>query len=98
MAIYAETDSILSHIFNSCSTDQIREFMPEKRAFRIHGHSTSIRLERAFWSVLEAMAEDLGLTLPELLVRIHDQCIVANDKNFASCLRVICVKYINIYT
>jgi predicted DNA-binding ribbon-helix-helix protein len=84
-------------MFNACTTDQIAEFVPEKRGFRIHGHSTTIRLERAFWSVLEAMAQDDGTTLPEMIQRIHDECIVANDKNLASCLRVICLKYVNVY-
>ena len=97
MAIYLETNSVLAHMFNACTTDQINEFIPQKRGFRIHGHSTTISLERAYWSVLEEMARDEGLTLPELIGLIHDQCLVANDKNLASCLRVICLKYVNIY-
>ncbi len=98
MAIYLEDSDVLSHMFRACTTDQISEFIPEKRGFRIHGHSTTIRLERAFWSVLEAMAEEQRLSLPEMIQRIHDHCIVANDKNLASCLRVICLKYLNIYS
>jgi len=53
MAIYIEPHGVLGHMFNACTTDQINEFVPEKRGFRIHGHSTTIRLETAFWSVLE---------------------------------------------
>lgn len=98
MAIYIEADDVLGHMFNACTTDQIGEFIPEKRGFRIHGHSTTIRLERAFWTVLEDMARRLQISLPLLIERIHDQCLVANDKNIASCLRVICIKYMNIYT
>ncbi len=98
MAIYIEPVNVLDHMFNSCTTDQISEFIPEKRGFRIHGHSTTVRLERAFWSVLEVMAAEEELVLPELIQRIHDHCLVANDKNLASCLRVICLKYMNIYT
>jgi predicted DNA-binding ribbon-helix-helix protein len=97
MAIYLEPDNVLDHMFNACTTDQISEFIPEKRGFRIHGHSTTVRLERAFWSVLEVMAAEESLLLPELIQRIHDHCLVANDKNLASCLRVICLKYMNIY-
>ena len=97
VSIYVESNDVLEHMFNACSTDQIHDFMPERRSFRIHGHSTSLRLERVFWTVLETMAEELKLTLPELVVRIHEQCMVANDKNLASCLRVICMKYINVY-
>jgi predicted DNA-binding ribbon-helix-helix protein len=98
MAIYVESHDLLTHMFNACTTDQISEFIPEKRGFRIHGHSTTIRLERAFWSVLEMMAQEQELLLPELIQRIFDHCLVANDKNLASCLRVICLKYINVYS
>lgn len=97
MAIYLESHDFLDHMFHACTTDQISEFVPEKRGFRIHGHSTTIRLERAFWNVLEAMALDQRMSLPDLIERIHDGCIVANDKNLASCLRVICMKFVNVY-
>ena len=98
MAIFIEANDFLDHMFHACTTDQINEFIPEKRSFRIHGHSTTIRLERAFWNVVDAMAEDLGETVPRLIERIIDQCIVANDRNLASCLRVICLKYLNVYS
>ncbi|OIP81995.1 MAG: hypothetical protein AUK37_09865 [Rhodobacterales bacterium CG2_30_65_12] len=99
MSIYVELEAadFLGHMFNACSLDQVNEFIPERRGFRIHGHSTTIRLERVFWTVLEDMAERTGVPLPHLVGRIHDQCLVANDKNIASCLRVICMKYMNIY-
>lgn len=99
MSIYIEIEpeDFLGHMFNACSTDQVSEFMPEKRGFRIHGHSTTVRLERVFWTVLEDMSERMDLTMPKLIERIHDQCMVANDKNISSCLRVICMKYMNIY-
>jgi len=97
MSIFLQAEDFLGHMFNACTTSQISEFIPEKRALRIHGHSTTIRLERAFWSTLEGMARDMGLTVPALIERIHDQCLVANDKNLSSCLRVICLKYVNVY-
>lgn len=97
MNIYCEPRDFLEHMFSSCTTSQISEFMPEKRGFRLHGHSTSVALERAFWNVLEAMAQDCGLTLPRLIERVLNGCLVANDKNLASCLRVISLKYLNIY-
>ena len=97
MTIYRESNDILDHMFNACTTAQISEFVPEKRGFRIHGHSTTVALERAFWSVLEAMAQSCSLSVPRLIERVHDGCLVANDKNIASCLRVICLKYLNIY-
>ncbi len=98
MSICLEPVDALDHIFIACTTNQIGEFIPEKRSFRIHGHSTTIRLERAFWSVVDLMADDFDLAVPQLIERIVDQCIVANDKNVASCLRVICLKYLNVYS
>ena len=98
MSIFVEPQTILSHMFEACSTDQIKEFIPEKRGFRIHGHSTTIRLEAAYWSVIEEMAREESMTVSQLVEAIHDTCLVANDKNLASCLRVICLKYINLYS
>lgn len=97
MTIYTEARDLLDHMFSSCTTEQISEFIPEKRGFRLHGHSTTVSLERAFWNVLEAMAQDCGLTLPRLIERVLEGCMVANDKNLSSCLRVISLKYLNIY-
>ncbi len=98
MAIFIEENNMLEHMFNACTTEQITEFVPEKRGIRIHGHSTSITLETAFWSVLDEMADSQRITVPKLITSIHDHCLIANDKNLASCLRVICLKYINIYS
>lgn len=98
MSIYVDVDDVLDHMFNACAIDQIHDFIPERRGIRIHGHSTSVRLERVFWTVLDTIASELKMTVPELIVRVHDQCMVANDKNLASCLRVICVKYMNVYS
>lgn len=94
MSIYVEPPNVLGHVFNACTTGQISEFAPRKRGFRIHGHSTTVRLEAAFWHVLDEMGRKLGMEMPELIETIHDQCLIANDKNLASCLRVICLKYL----
>ena len=97
MSIYIEERDLLEHMFNACTTDQISEFRPEKRGFRLRGHSTTIRLERVFWNTLEGIALELGISLPELIERTLDGCIVANEKNLSSCLRVICMKYVAVY-
>lgn len=89
-------DTPLSKLFALCNTEQTVEYLPERRSLRIHGHSTTIRLERAFWSVLEVLAEEEGMPVAGLVTKIYDHCLVANQKNLASCLRVVCLKYINI--
>jgi predicted DNA-binding ribbon-helix-helix protein len=43
------------------------------------------------------MAQECSLSLPRLIERVLDSCMVANDKNLSSCLRVICLKFLNIY-
>ena len=98
MNIYSEINDVLDHMFSACTTSQINEFIPEKRGFRIHGHSTTISLERAFWNVLDDMAHEAKMPLPRLVEKVHDGCLLANDKNIASCLRVICLKYLNVYS
>ncbi len=98
MSIYIERENdVLAHMFDACTTSQVSEFIPEKRGMRIHGHSTTISLERAYWNVLEDMARETAMPLRRVIERIHDGCLIANDRNIASCLRVICLKYLNVY-
>jgi predicted DNA-binding ribbon-helix-helix protein len=97
VSIYVSRNDVLDDMFGACTTSQINEFIPEKRGFRIHGHSTSISLERAYWEVLDEMAREAGIPLSRLIEKVHDGCLVANDRNIASCMRVICLKYLNVY-
>ncbi|PPQ33950.1 hypothetical protein CCS01_12955 [Rhodopila globiformis] len=83
-------------MFARCDREQNHEHLPEKRSFRIHGHSTTLSIERAFWLVLEMIADDEATTLAGLVMRIHDHCQVVNDRNLASCLRVVCLKYVEL--
>jgi predicted DNA-binding ribbon-helix-helix protein len=85
----------LSKLFASCSPEQAKIFYtPVRRSVRIHGHSTTIRLEQAFWTVMESMAEDEGVTVAGMITLVHDHCQFSDQKNLASCLRVLCLKYI----
>lgn len=87
----------LNQLFGLCSAgNQDTEFLPERRSLRIHGHSTTIRLERAFWNVLEELAATEDMTVAGIVTKIYDHCQFANQKNLASCLRVVCLKFINI--
>jgi predicted DNA-binding ribbon-helix-helix protein len=90
------SETPLEQLFNLCHAGKEIEFVPERRSIRLHGHSTTIRLERAFWAVLEELAEEEGITVTALITRIQDHCLITNLKNLASCLRVVCLKYINI--
>jgi len=65
------------------------------RKLRIHGHSTSVRLEKSFWEILERMAQAEGKSLGRLVTILHDEVRQsdADLPNFASCLRVIALQY-----
>ncbi len=41
-----------------------------KRSFALAGHRTSVALEPAFWSALEAMAAEDGVTLLRLVAQV----------------------------
>ncbi|MEM1383956.1 MAG: ribbon-helix-helix domain-containing protein [Pseudomonadota bacterium] len=63
------------------------------RSIRLNGHSTSIRLETAFWTVLEEIATREGSTLPQFLSTLHDEVLDRQGevRNFASLLRCACL-------
>jgi predicted DNA-binding ribbon-helix-helix protein len=67
----------------------------QTRSIRIHGHSTSLRLEAAFWAMLEEMALTEGTDLTKLVTRLHDEVLELNGeiRNFASLLRCCCLVY-----
>ena len=68
----------------------------ETRAIRLHGHCTSIRLESAFWSVLERIAAAEGTSVARFLVTLHDEVLARRGEigNFASLLRVTCLLWL----
>jgi predicted DNA-binding ribbon-helix-helix protein len=76
------------------ATEEFRLFEPVARSLRIEGCSTSVRLERIFWEVLDHMAGERGQTTCALVAEIHSE-VSASVKpltNFSSALRVICLR------
>lgn len=66
------------------------------RSFRLHGHSTSVRLEAKFWETVDEIAAAQKLTTGRFLARIHDEVEESHGKveNFASLLRCACLLYL----
>ena len=66
------------------------------RSLRIDGFSTSIRLENAFWDVLEQIAFSEGRSLPDLLSKLHQEVTASTDApvNFTSILRSSCLIFL----
>jgi predicted DNA-binding ribbon-helix-helix protein len=71
-------------------------YAAETRAIRLSGHSTSIRLESAFWEILEQIASHEDMTLGRFISTLHDEILFQEGKvqNFASLLRVTCMHYL----
>jgi predicted DNA-binding ribbon-helix-helix protein len=66
------------------------------RSIRIAGHSTSIQLEGTFWTLLDEIAENQGLTTPKFISKLYDEALEINGEipNFASMLRTTCALYL----
>jgi len=65
------------------------------RKIRIHGHSTSVRLERGFWGILDEMARSEGKSVGRVVTQLHNELrrTDADLTNFASYLRVTTLHY-----
>lgn len=77
-------------------TDQSpRRFAKVSRSVRISGHSTSVRLETAFWQVLEGMAKTEGLSTSRLIAQLYAEAmeLPGGFSNLASILRTVCLLY-----
>lgn len=65
----------------------------ETRSIRLNGQSTSLRLEKIFWQILEQLATREGLTVPRFLSTLHNEILNLRGEapNFTSHLRCICL-------
>ncbi|EWY39726.1 arylsulfate sulfotransferase [Skermanella stibiiresistens SB22] len=81
---------------NLFATQDPASYECETRAVRLHGHTTSIRLEAEFWAILGEIAGREGLTLARFLCTLHDEVLQRQGDvpNFASMLRVTCALYL----
>ncbi len=72
-----------------------RDYESQTRSLRIDGHSTSIRLEIAFWDTLEEIAGKQDMSLAKFLSCLHSEVLdhCGEVHNFASLLRCCCLIY-----
>ena len=72
------------------------QYEQRSRTVRIYGVLTSIRLENMAWDILAEMAEAEGRTTNALIALFHDEILAARGEvpNFASFLRVTCMRYL----
>ena len=72
-------------------------YAAETRPVRIHGHATSIRLEAAFWEILEQIAAREEMSVARFVSVLHDEILERQGEvpNFASFLRVCCLHWLS---
>jgi predicted DNA-binding ribbon-helix-helix protein len=72
------------------------KYEQRSRSVRIHGVLTSLRLENMVWDILAEMAEQEGCTTNALIALFHDEILAHRGEvpNFASFLRVTCMRYL----
>ena len=70
-----------------------RRYEPVTRKLRLNGQSTSIRLERAFWDILDEIAASEGRTTPGFLSTLQSEMLELEGEpvNFTSLLRCACL-------
>jgi predicted DNA-binding ribbon-helix-helix protein len=76
-------------------TQSPQRFRHVSRSVRISGHSTSVRLEAAFWQVLEDIAQREGLSTSRLISQLYSEALERHGgmANLASMLRTVCLIY-----
>lgn len=71
-------------------------YASKTRRLRLNGQSTSIRLEKAFWDILDEIAERDGVSTPTFISTLHSEVLQLRGEpsNFTSLLRCACLKFI----
>ena len=69
----------------------------ETRSLRLNGQSTSIRLERSFWAIIEEIAAGEALSTPAFVSKLHSEVLELRGEapNFTSLLRSACLIYVD---
>ena len=72
------------------------QYEQRSRSVRIHGVLSSLRLENMVWDILAEMAAKEGRTTNALISLFHDEILAQRGEvpNFASFLRVTCMRYL----
>jgi predicted DNA-binding ribbon-helix-helix protein len=80
----------MCHLFASQSPES---YASETRSIRLNGQSTSIRLEKLFWQILDQIAASEGVTAPRLISTLHSEILLTRGEvsNFTSSLRCMCM-------
>lgn len=71
-------------------------YQGETRSLRLNGHSTSIRLEAAYWEMLDSIARAEGYSTPGFISKLHSEVLELHGeaRNFTSLLRCACLQFL----
>ena len=85
----------MCHVF---AGQEPERYAATTRRLRLNGQSTSIRLENAYWDILDQMAEQDGLTTPLFISTLHSEVLElrGEPENFTSLLRCACLKFMEL--
>ena len=74
------------------------DYEPFTRHLRLNGQSTSIRLERSFWDIIDVISAGEGMTTPAFISKLHSEVLLllGEANNFTSLLRCACLKYVQL--
>lgn len=78
------------------SSQPAAAFSYQTRSVRLGGHATSIKLEGAYWDILEEIATILKVPLGRFLTEMHEEVmsLAGDTHNFTSLLRCACLTYV----
>ncbi len=81
---------------NLYASQESAAYTHETRAVRLNGHCTSIRLETAFWDILEEIAAAEGTSVARFASALHGEVLERRGEvgSFASLLRVACTVWL----
>ncbi|MEO1291877.1 MAG: ribbon-helix-helix domain-containing protein [Pseudomonadota bacterium] len=85
----------MCHIF---AGQEPERYASSTRRLRLNGQSTSIRLENAYWDVLDQIAARDGMSTPLFLSTLHAEVLElrGEPENFTSLLRCACLKFMEV--
>lgn len=85
----------MCHVFAGQDPER---YASHTRRLRLNGQSTSIRLENAFWDILDQIAERDGVSTPMFISTLHSEVLELRGEpsNFTSLLRCACLKFMEI--
>jgi predicted DNA-binding ribbon-helix-helix protein len=70
-------------------TPNFASYLFQKRSVSLHGHKTSVSLEKAFWDVLQEAALSQNISLSQLIKIIDEN----RQGTLASALRLYALEY-----